>query len=129
MASYSILVTSSPFSSDSASQAAAFCRTLVQAQHTVDQIFFYQDGVYHANSLMSPPSDETSPYQVWLRLYEELEIPLVVCITAATRRGILSAQEAESVGVEGNNLQAPFTDTGLGEFFSQLHKSRYLVQF
>ena len=129
MASYSILVTSSPFASDSAYQAAEFCRKLVQAEHTVDQIFFYQDGVYHANCLISPPSDECSPYQVWTQLNGDLGIPLIVCVTAAIRRGIISEQEAASSDNLNANLQPPFTDTGLGEFFSLLHQSDNLVQF
>lgn len=129
MASYSILVTSSPFSSNSARQAAEFCRQLVHAKHTVDQVFFYQDGVYHANSLIAPPSDEANPHQIWKRLYEDIAVPLVVCVTAANRRGILSSQEAESTGMSTSNLLPPFTDTGLGEFFAKLHQSHHLVQF
>ncbi len=129
MATYSILVTSSPVSSDSARQVAEFCRSLYQAKHSVQQIFFYQDGIYHANNLMMPPSDESNPHQIWKDLHQELQIPLIVCVTAAVRRGVISDTEAKSIGVSSNNLTPPFVDTGLGEFFSQLHESDHLVQF
>ena len=129
MASYSILITSAPSTSDSAYQATKFCRELIQANHTVDQIFFYQDGVYHANCLMASPSDERNSYQAWTKLAEDFAVPLIVCATAAIRRGILSKQEAASLDESSYNLKAPFTDTGLGEFFTLLHQSDNLVQF
>ncbi len=53
----------------------------------------------------------------------------MVCVTAAVKRGLLCATEAQDAGVTAVTLQAPFEQVGLGEFFTQLHDCDHLVQF
>lgn len=110
-------------------QALTYCQQLVRDNHTIDQVFFYQDGVFHANAFMHPPSDEPNMVKQWAAFHEQTQTPLVVCITAAARRGVLSQQEAAELGYSAYNLLPPFSQTGLSEFFTALHDSDNLVQF
>ena len=65
----------------------------------------------------------------WKKLSEAHNVKLLVCITAAIKRGIVSEQEAVNNGIASANLSAPFIQAGLGEFFTELHNCTRLVQF
>lgn len=129
MAEFSILITSSPFNGDSAMRALAFINGVIANGDKVNNIFFYGDGVYHANSLMLDTGDTFSAYRAWSKLSSEHNVALLVCITASVKRGIVSQQEADDNGIGFANLQAPFEQAGLGEFFTLLHGCTNLVQF
>jgi tRNA 2-thiouridine synthesizing protein D len=129
MAEFSILITSSPFHGDSAMRALAFINGVIANGDKVNNIFFYSDGVYHANSLMLDTGDAFSTYKAWSKLSTEHDVTLLVCITAAVKRGIVSQQEADDNGIGFANLQSPFVQAGLGEFFTSLHSCNNLVQF
>lgn len=129
MAEFSILITSSPFHGDSAMRALAFVNGVIANGDKVNNIFFYSDGVYHANSLMLDTGDAFSAYKAWSTLSTEHDVTLLVCITAAVKRGIVSQQEADDNGIGFANLQSPFEQAGLGEFFTSLHSCNNLVQF
>ncbi len=68
-------------------------------------------------------------YGAWESLASTHNTQLLVCITAAVKRGIVSQQEAAESGISAVNLTAPFVQAGLGEFFSELHQCERLVQF
>jgi tRNA 2-thiouridine synthesizing protein D len=129
MSEFSILITSSPFHGDSAMRALAFINGVIANGDKVNNIFFYSDGVYHANSLMLDTGDAFSTYKAWSKLSTEHDVTLLVCITAAVKRGIVSQQEADDNGIGFANLQSPFVQAGLGEFFTSLHSCNNLVQF
>lgn len=129
MKTYSILITTSPFHGDTAKRAFAFIKGLLDNGDTVSNVFFYSDGVLHANSLMLQTSDELYAYNEWKALADNHNITLLVCITAAVKRGIVSEQEANENGLSMANLVTPFEQAGLGEFFSELHNCDRLVQF
>ncbi|MEW9796945.1 sulfurtransferase complex subunit TusD [Alteromonas sp. CYL-A6] len=129
MTCYSLLVTTAPFDSDAAKRAHDFVVQSHHAGHKVDHIFFYGEGIYHANALSSPPTDEYHPREAWQALHETLGVRLIVCVTAATKRGVISPQEASEAGIVMSNLSAPFEQAGLGEFFTALHHCDHLVQF
>lgn len=117
MSNYTVLVTSAPYDEQGASTALAFCRQLLIDGHHIEQVFFYQRGIYNAMPAMSPPNDERNYFDAWAALNSEHHINLRVCMTAGEKRGI-TAQE-----------NSPFEHTGLSEFFTELHNSQYLVQF
>ncbi|KXJ59735.1 MAG: sulfur relay protein TusD [Alteromonas sp. Nap_26] len=129
MKTYSILITTPPFHGDTAKRAFAFIKGVLDNGDTVSNVFFYSDGVLHANSLMLQTSDELYAYNEWKALAENHNITLLVCITAAVKRGIVSEQEAIENGLSIANLVSPFEQAGLGEFFSELHNCDRLVQF
>ena len=129
MAHYSILITSSPFDEATGLAAIDFARALLAQGHEIDQVFFYQAGVYHANEFTHVPGENTNQFEAWVNLHQDTNVPLWVCVTAAAKRGVISAAEASEQGKSGFNLRAPFEQVGIGEFFATLHNSEHLVQF
>ena len=129
MAHYSLLITSSPFDQTSGTSPIEFAQALIEADHTLDQIFFYQAGVYHANEFAHEPGNQSNQYQRWVELKAQLDVPLWVCVTAAAKRGVISEHEAQELGKSGFNIAAPFEQVGIGEFFAKLHQSDHLVHF
>ena len=125
----SVLITSSPESLTACLDAVAFCRAAIDEGQSIDQIFFYQAGVYHANGLMDASANEFDLTKAWQSLATEHAIPLLVCVGAASKRGIVDADQAEQAGLTQHNLFEPFKQVGLGEFFTLLHNSSKLVQF
>lgn len=125
----SVLITSSPESISACLNAVAFCRSVIAQGHTIDQIFFYQGGVYHANGLVAPAGAEVDVTKAWQSLATEHEIPLLVCVGAASKRGVVDAEQSKQLGYDQYNLFPPFKQVGLGEFFTLLHNSNKLVQF
>ena len=125
----SVLITSSPESLTACLDAVAFCRAAIDEGQSIDQIFFYQAGVYHANGLMDASANEFDLTKAWQSLATEHAIPLLVCVGAASKRGIVDAEQAKQAGLAQHNLFEPFKQVGLGEFFTLLHNSSKLVQF
>lgn len=129
MANYSILVTSPPYDSNAGASALSFIKHALRQGHSVDHVFFYQQGIYHANTYIAPPSDEINLPDAWRELHRNTGVRLLVCITAALKRGVTDARHAAEHDITGSNLVAPFEQAGLGEFFSALHACDHVVQF
>lgn len=129
MAKYSILITSAPHEGQEAQKALAFANQLLADGHDIENIFFYGSGVLHANGFMLETGDEFFPYKHFVDLAQAHTIPLLVCVTAAVKRGVVSELEAKDNGLSGSNLREPFQQVGLGAFFTALHDCDKLVQF
>lgn len=106
---------SAPPSSQSSLNALRFCRALLKQEHEIVRVFFYGEGVYNANSLLSPPSDENNMEQLWQEFGQNHQVELVVCIAAAVRRGLLNEEEAKRYDKPASNIKAPFVVSGLGQ--------------
>lgn len=129
MAVYSLLITQPPSATLNTLAAQQFANDLVAAGHTLAQVFFYADGVYHANYLATPPNDEHATYTQWEALQQHTGCRLLVCVTAALKRGVVDAETAQQEALATYTLKAPFEQAGLGEFFTVLHDSQHLGQF
>ncbi|NMH61058.1 sulfurtransferase complex subunit TusD [Alteromonas ponticola] len=130
MLTYSMLITSAPYDGDRIRNAQQFAHALVDnPEANLLNIFFYQRGVLNANCLGIPPSGRFNVYKGWCEIATRGVISLQVCITAAGKRGIISQQEQDENDLPGHTLQAPFQQTGLADFFTQLHDADRLVQF
>jgi len=126
---FSILVTGNPASSQSASSAYQFCSAVLSAGHTINGVFFYLDGVFNANRLISPATDEVNLPSLWALLAEKHEFPLEVCVSASLRRGVINQQEAEQLGLLHHNVNSPFVLSGLGQLAELSASCDRLVQF
>ncbi len=125
-----MLVTTAPYDGERVMNAQKFALALIQASDIeLLNIFFYQQGVLNANSLSNPPAQEINLYSGWCEIACRSNASLQVCVTAAAKRGIISQQEMNDHGLSGFSLASPFEQTGLAEFFTQLHKADRLVQF
>lgn len=112
---YAIQINSNPYSSNSGKTAYHFIKAALAAGHQVFRVFFYQDGVYQALRYATPPDDEFHLTQKWSELAREHQIDLVVCISAAQRRGLLHTDEAIRQSKQDNDLAEGFRISGLGQ--------------
>lgn len=126
---YLLLVTGPAYGSEQSASALLFAKALLAAGHQLEQIFFYQDGVYNASKLSSPASDEVDIVAQWVQLAEAEQITLSVCIAASLRRGIIDEQEARQREKGDSNLHPLFNFSGLGTLAQQLLTCDRVVQF
>jgi tRNA 2-thiouridine synthesizing protein D len=99
-----ILVNEGPFTHQASDSAYRFAVAALEKGHEVGRVFFYNDGVYNANKLSEPQTDDRNLVALWAALGKENGIDLVVCIAAALRRGI-----------KDEVLQDGFRISGLGQ--------------
>lgn len=55
---FAIVVTGPAYGTQQASSAFQFAQALIADGHELSSVFFYREGVYNANQLTSPASDE-----------------------------------------------------------------------
>lgn len=123
-----IQINSSPYQGNGGRGALAFATAALAAGHGVLQVFFYHDGIYHALKYATPPDDEPAQTLQWQALARAHHIDLVVCISAAQRRGLLCADEAWRQGKRDNDLAEGFRIGGLGQLLAAtLEADRFLV--
>jgi tRNA 2-thiouridine synthesizing protein D len=128
MMKYAIQINSSPYHSNAGNTAYHFIKAVLAAGHQVFRVFFYQDGIYHALRYVTPPDDEFNLMQKWSELAREQQVDLVVCISAAQRRGLLHSDEAKRQGKQDNDLAEGFRISGLGQLVeATLEADRFLV--
>ncbi len=125
---YALQINSSPYQSQAGYIAYQFSQAALAAGHQIYRIFFYQEGIYHALRYNTPPDDERCLTRLWSALAEEQNIDLVVCISAAQRRGLLHSDEAQRLGKQDNDLADGFRISGLGQLVeATLECDRFLV--
>lgn len=112
---FTIIVHASPVQHQTPDTALRFARTLLAAGHSLHRVFFYRDGVMNANTLSCNAADETSIPADWQALANEHQLDLVVCISAAIRRGVIDSNEARRYGKSQHNLAEGFELSGLGQ--------------
>ncbi|TKB48536.1 sulfurtransferase complex subunit TusD [Ferrimonas sediminicola] len=129
MSSFLVVVNGEPYGSHSSWSALKFCETLLKQGHTLEQVFFYQHGVLNASRLLMPASDELNLAQRWQSLHQQHQVPLISCVSAGLRRGVIDAEAAEDGGLDSANLASPFILGGLGELVTTMQEVDRTVQF
>lgn len=129
MATFSLLVTANPHSTQGQFSAIQFAKTLISQGHTLKRVFFYADGVLVASRLNCPPSDEYNLTKTWAKLAIQHDFELVACVTVAMKRGITNAAEAERNALTGDNLDPAFEISGLGQLTEAMLESDRLITF
>lgn len=125
---FAIQINAGPYASNAGLVAYRFIRAALQSQHRILQVFFYQDGIQHALRYALPPDDECNMRQLWSQLAAEHDIDLVVCISAAQRRGLLCLDEARRQGLSSDLAADGFRIAGLGQWVdATLRADRCLV--
>ena len=109
-----ILVTGSVYSSQSAYSALKFCHAAITQGHRITQVFFYRDAVSQASRLTVPLDDEFNCIDEWVAFAKGNDVPLVACVSAAERRGILNAEQADEFAKDADNVHPIFQIEGLG---------------
>ncbi len=113
---YAIQINASPYASPAGLVAYRFVQAALQAGHRIVQIFFYQEGIAHALRYALPPDDELHLTAQWSALARDQGIDLLVCISAAQRRGLLCLDEARRQGAGDDDLADGFRIGGLGQW-------------
>lgn len=126
---FAIMVTGPAYGTQQASSALQFAEALLAAGHQLSSVFFYREGVYNANQLTSPASDEFDLVRGWQKLNEQQGVELHICVAAALRRGVTDKAEAERQGLAGANLQPGFSLSGLGALAQAALTCDRMVQF
>ncbi|MGG5838228.1 sulfurtransferase complex subunit TusD [Huaxiibacter chinensis] len=126
---FALMVTGPAYGTQQASSALQFAQSLLEAGHHVMNIFFYREGIYNANQLTSPASDEVDMVRAWQMLHEKHGVELHICVAAALRRGVVDSTEAERLGLTGANLQSGFSLSGLGALAQAALTCDRMVQF
>lgn len=111
---FAIVVTGPAYGTQQASSAFQFAQALIAEGHKLSSVFFYREGVYNANHLTSPASDEFDLVRGWQQLNAQHGVALNICVAAALRRGVVDEMEAGRLGLASSNLQQGFTLSGLG---------------
>ena len=126
---FSLMVTGPAYGTQQASSALQFAHALLAAGHELVSVFFYREGVYNANQLTSPASDEFDVVRAWQSLHDAHGVALHICVAAALRRGITDEKEAAQLGLPGFNLQPGFYLSGLGALAEAALTCDRTVQF
>ena len=126
---FTLMVTGPAYGTQQASSALQFARALLAAGHELVSVFFYREGVYNANQLTSPASDEFDLVRAWQALNQEHGVDLHICVAAALRRGVSDANEAQRLGLPAANLNDGFSLSGLGALAQAALTCDRMVQF
>ena len=129
MSTFTLLVTSAPYTSQNAYSAYRFALAAVASSHQIKGIFFYQGGTLNGSALQLLPSDEFNLHHAWKHISSEHNIPLLVCVSAAIKRGIINTQDADEFDQVHHSLSPQFQSVGLGDLAILLTNSDRLVQF
>ncbi len=124
---YVIAVKSPVFGSQGSGLAYQFVKKLLAQQHSVTQIFFFQEGVNNANCLVNPASDEINLVEKWQNLAKSHRLSLHLCVSAAQRRGVVD--QSTTPIADKTNLAEGFVLAGLGEFSQAMFNADRLITF
>jgi tRNA 2-thiouridine synthesizing protein D len=126
---FAIQINSSPYHNHAWLTAYQFIRAALLEQHEIVRVFFYHEGVYHAFKYATPPDDEINFVQRWSELARNHHIDLVVCISAAQRRGLLHSDEAQRQGKQDNDVADGFRIAGLGQLVEAISLADRFIVF
>ena len=126
---FSIVVYAAPYSSEAASTAFNFARTVLEQGHEIYRLFFFSDGVHNASCLSVVPQDEVNLQQQWDGLIRDYQLDSVVCVTSAIKRGIVDRQESERHELAAASMYDSSEIAGLGQLIDAAVCSDRVVNF
>ncbi|MEH6823652.1 MAG: sulfurtransferase complex subunit TusD [Motiliproteus sp.] len=124
-----VVINGSPTASQAATTALRYIQAALALGHQVPRVFFYGESVHTANTLTTPPQDESNLTRRWQDLAQQHGIELVVCIAAAVRRGMLDAREAKRHEQTAGNLAEGFELSGLGQLIDATLNADRVITF
>lgn len=126
---FSLMVTGPAYGTQQSISALQFAHALCASEHQLISVFFYREGVYNANRLTVPASDEQHMVKAWQEIHQQHDVTLNICVAAALRRGIINSEEGREASIEGENLAAGFVLAGLGTLAEATLNCDRVVQF
>ena len=126
---FAMMVTGPAYGTQQASSALRFAQAVLAEGHQLESIFFYREGVYNANQLTAPATDEFDLVRAWQQLNQQHGVELHICVAAALRRGVTDDEQAALQQLPAANLQPGFTLSGLGALAQASLTCDRMVQF
>ena len=126
---FAIQINASPYHAQAGESAYQFILAALEMGHEILRVFFYYDGIYHALATSTPPDDERQIDKRWSQVAEQHQLDLVVCISAAQRRGLLCQDELNRQGWQDNILAPGFRISGLGQLAEATLKADRFINF
>ena len=120
MKKFLIFITGAPFDSLNGQTALSFCESVNSMGHCVEQVFFYQQGVQHANLDIQAASGESNMMRKWVSFSEQTKTPLNICVTASIKRGVISDEDADEFQLH-SNVHRTFNSVGMADYFAALN--------
>ncbi len=125
---FAIQINGGPYQCEGSDTAYQFIKAALRQGHEILRVFFYEEGVYNGLAYAMPPDDERQVVGRWSELAAQYGVDLVVCISTAQRRGLLSMEEAARIGKRDRDLAEGFRIAGLGLWVEAcLEADRFLV--
>lgn len=124
-----IQINASPHQHQASDSAYHFIKAAIRKGHQVLRVFFYHDGVLNALPDSAPPTDERNLVQRWSELARTHQLDLVVCVSAAQRRGVFRAESSNAGPAEQAKLADGFRIAGLGLMMEAVLDADRLVVF
>ncbi|MGH8498395.1 MAG: sulfurtransferase complex subunit TusD [Methylococcales bacterium] len=112
---FALQVNSAPYSGQGSETAYRFAREALQEGHAIFRVFFYFEGIYNALACSGPPDDEKNIVERWSSLATLENIDLVVCVSAATRRGLPQVEDRGDAHLR-SLIAKGFRISGLGQW-------------
>lgn len=125
---FTILVTAAP-TQQGAATAYQFSKAVLKQNHRIKRIFFYGDGIHNGNAFITPPQDEINIVTLWQQLAAEHSIELVICVSAALRRGLIDQTEAQRYDKAAANIADGFKISGLGQLIEGITQTERFIAF
>ena len=126
---FSIVIYAAPYSSESASSALRFAKSVIDQGHDVYRLFFFGDGVHNASQQTVVAQDEANLQQQWDELIQRHDIDSVICVSSALRRGVLNQTEADRHDLGAASAYASSEVAGLGQLIDAVLHSDRMVNF
>ncbi|QOI10906.1 sulfurtransferase complex subunit TusD [Blochmannia endosymbiont of Colobopsis nipponica] len=127
--SYVLFVNVSAYGKQVAIVSLQFARALLKYNHRLVMVFFYQDGVSNANSLILNDDDEINLVNLWQDFSNIHSVELHVCIAAALRRGLVDRDRVTAFHFSDSNLQKAFKLSSLGALIQAMVNCDRFIQF
>jgi tRNA 2-thiouridine synthesizing protein D len=118
----------SPPSSQLTQSALRFVTAALDAGHRIERVFFYHDGVLNGLGTAASTDHTSHPVSRWCSLGEQAGIKLILCVSAAYRRGVLDAEMAAEKG-QAANLANGFAIAGLGQWMDAALDADRVIRF
>ena len=126
---FSLLIYASQNSGQAEHSALRFTRSALQQGHSIHRVFFYGEAVSACSAFKVTPRDEVNITEQWLKLAQDNDLDLVVCIAAAVGRGVLDQAEAKRHQKGAANLSDGFELSGLGQLADAIIVSDRTITF
>ncbi|MCK7492950.1 MAG: sulfurtransferase complex subunit TusD [Comamonadaceae bacterium] len=85
---FAIQINGAPYQCEGSDTGYQFIKAALRQGHEILRVFFYGEGIYNGLAYAMPPDDERQVVGRWSELAAQYGIDLVVCISAAQRRGL-----------------------------------------